>query len=79
MRRRPLSFGLDHDAGSFGGASVALAGTLAERRRVQRRAAMRPLGQRLFAAPPGALARRFEVYWQATRGEVEDGGARAAA
>ena len=64
---------------SSGEASVQLAGELSARRRAELRAAMRPLGQRLFAERPGALARRFEIYWQATRGEVEHGAARAAA
>ena len=67
------------DAGSFGEASARLVGALAARRRAELRVAMRPLGQRLFAEPPGALARRFAVYWQAARRGVEDGGGREAA
>jgi hypothetical protein len=56
-----------------------LVGGLAARRRGELRAAIRPLGQRLFAEPPAALARRFEAHWQATRGGIEDGGALEAA
>jgi CHAD domain-containing protein len=42
----------------------------AEYRRAKLRSAMRPLGQRLFAERPRALARRFEAYWRAARGEA---------
>jgi len=70
---------LTDGAGSLGEASVRLAGELAARRRGELRAAMRPLGQRLFAEPPRALARRFEAYWQATRREIENGAALAVA
>jgi CHAD domain-containing protein len=42
----------------------------AEHRRAELRSAMRPLGQRVFAERPRALARRFEAYWQAARSEA---------
>ena len=66
-------------ADGSGEAGVQLARELSTRRRAELRAAMRPLGQRLFAEPPKALARRFATYWQATRTEIEHGAARAAA
>ena len=60
--------------GRFGGDSAQSLLALAERRRAELRAVMRPLGQRLFAERPRALARRFEVYWRAARSEAGDGG-----
>ena len=42
----------------------------AEHRRAELRSAMRPLGQRVFAERPRALARRFEAYWRAARSEA---------
>jgi CHAD domain-containing protein len=63
----------------FSEASARLVVELAGRRRAELRAAMRPLGQRLFAERPKALARRFEAYWQAAREAAADGGTRAAA
>ena len=64
---------------SFGAAGAGLVSELARRRRAELRAAIRPLGQRLFAEPPKALARRFEVYWQATQTKAADGAERKVA
>jgi CHAD domain-containing protein len=61
------------EADSFGMASARLVGGLAQQRRAELRAAMQPLGERLFAEPPQALARRFEAYWRAARSEAVDG------
>jgi CHAD domain-containing protein len=61
------------EAGSFGTASAHLVGGLARQRRTELRAAMQPLGMRLFAEPPKALARRFEAYWRAAQSEAADG------
>jgi len=67
------------EAASMGEAAAGVLGGLATRRRAELRAAMRPLGQRLFAEPPRTLARRFEAYWRAARAEADDGGARRVA
>lgn len=45
---------------------------LARERRAELRAAMRPLGARIFAERPKALPRRYGGYWRAWRSEVED-------
>ena len=50
----------------------ALSLELARRRRAELRAAMRPLGARVFAAAPKALTRRYGGYWRAWRSEVEN-------
>ena len=55
--------------------STAGAGALlkqARERRAELRAAMRPLGARIFAERPKALPRRYGGYWRAWRSEVED-------
>jgi CHAD domain-containing protein len=67
------------DRESFSEAGAQLVSELAQRRRAELRAAMQPLGQRLFAERPKALARRYAAYWQAARSTAEDGGAREAA
>jgi CHAD domain-containing protein len=59
--------------GNFGERSARTMIALAERRQAELRAAMRPLGERLFAEPPRALARRFEAYWRAAHSEAGDG------
>jgi CHAD domain-containing protein len=59
--------------GGFGERSARAMIALAERRQAELRAAMRPLGERLFAEPPRALARWFEAYWRAAHSEAGDG------
>jgi CHAD domain-containing protein len=57
---------------SFGERSARALLNLAGQRRAELRAAMRPLGQRLFAERPGAFARRFEVDWRVARSETRE-------
>lgn len=56
----------------FGRVSASFVNGLATRRRAELRAAMRPLGERLFAEPPKALARRFVAYWEAAQIEGDE-------
>ena len=42
-----------------------------QRRRAEPRAAMRPLGRRVFAERPKALAARYGGYWRSWRSEAE--------
>ncbi len=63
---------------SFGEQSARVLLALAGQRRAELRAAMRPLGQRLFAERPGAFARRFEVYWRVAHSGTEDGALKVA-
>jgi CHAD domain-containing protein len=64
---------LTTEDGDFGESSARTLLALAERRREELRAAMWPLGQRLFAERPKAFARRFEVYWRAAQSGTGDG------
>jgi CHAD domain-containing protein len=64
---------LADEGDDFGAASAPLVSGLATQRRAELRAAMRPLGQRLFAERPKALARRFAAYWQAAQTEAAGG------
>jgi len=74
-----LQASLVAEPGSFGEDSARAVLALAERRRAELRAIMRPLGGRLFAERPRALARRFEAYWRAAQSEAEDGRGRKVA
>ena len=60
------------DDASFADASTRALLDLAARRRAELRAAMRPLGGRLFAERPKALAARYGSYWRSWRSEAAD-------
>lgn len=61
---------LQSESGSFGDESARMLLDLADRRRDELRAGMRPLGRRVFAEQPKALVSRYEAYWRAWRKEV---------
>jgi CHAD domain-containing protein len=65
---------LEAESATFGRESARALCDLAQRRRAELRADMRPLGRRVFAERPKALVRRYETYWRAWRSEWANGG-----
>lgn len=58
------------ESAGFGEESARTLLDLAERRRAELRAGMRPLGHRVFAERPKALVRRYDAYQRTWRSEV---------
>ena len=63
---------LEAEDESFADASTRALLDLVTRRRAELRAAMRSLGDRVFAERPRALAARYGSYWRCWRSETED-------